>query len=71
MTIFSPSSTTVDQSAPNLDLIGQELSELCALEFAIFDFVYTLASANIDQSVPNLANIYAHQVSEEIDYGTY
>ena len=24
-------------------------------KFAIFDFVYTLASANIDQSVPNLA----------------
>ena len=28
------------------------------LKFAIFDFVYTLASANIDQSVPNLATIY-------------
>ena len=27
-------------------------------KFAIFDFVYTLASANIDQSVPNLATIY-------------
>ena len=26
--------------------------------FAIFDFVYTLASANIDQSVPYLATIY-------------
>ena len=41
--------------------IGLELSELSALEFlkfAIFDFVYTLASANIDQSVPNLATIY-------------
>ena len=24
----------------------------------MFDFVYTLASANIDQSVPNLATIY-------------
>ena len=44
-----------------MDLIGLELSELSALEFekfAIFDFVYTLASANIDQSVPNLAIIY-------------
>ena len=44
-----------------MDLIGPELSELSALElqkFAIFDFVYTLASANIDQSVPNLATIY-------------
>ena len=27
-------------------------------KFATFDFVYTLASANIDQSVPNLATIY-------------
>ena len=24
----------------------------------MFDFIYTLASANIDQSVPNLATIY-------------
>ena len=44
-----------------MDLIRPELSELSALEFenfSIFDFVYTLASANIDQSVPNLATIY-------------
>ena len=27
-------------------------------KFAIFDFVYTLASASINQSVPNLATIY-------------
>ena len=27
-------------------------------KFAIFDFVYTLASANINQSIPNLATIY-------------
>ena len=27
-------------------------------KIAIFDFVYTLASANIDQLVPNLATIY-------------
>ena len=27
-------------------------------KIAIFDFVYTLASANIDQSVSNLATIY-------------
>ena len=38
-----------------MDLIGPELSELSVLEFAIFDFVYTPASANIDQSVPDLA----------------
>ena len=43
-----------------MDLIRPELTELSALEleFAIFDFVYTLASANIDQSVPHLATIY-------------
>ena len=44
-----------------MDIIGQELSELSALEFenfSTFDFLYTLASANIDQSVPNLATIF-------------
>ena len=44
-----------------MDLIGPELSELSALELekiAIFDFVYTLASSNIDQSVPNFDTIY-------------
>ena len=41
------------------DLIGPKLSKLSALrKFAIFGFVYTLASANIDQSAPNLATIY-------------
>ena len=49
------------QMSSIMDLIGPELSELSALElkkFSIFDFVYTLASANIDQSVPNLVTIY-------------
>ena len=42
-----------------MDLIGPKLSYLpLNRKFAIFDFVYTLASANIDQSVPNLATIY-------------
>ena len=44
-----------------MDLIRPELSELSALElekFAIFDFVYHLASPDIDQSVPDLATIY-------------
>ena len=43
-----------------MDIIGPELSKLSALElenFSIFDFVYSLASANIDQSVPNMATI--------------
>ena len=56
-----------------MDLIGPKLSELSALELeklAIFDFVYTLASANIDQSVSNLViNIYAHKISYEFNYG--
>ena len=41
-----------------MDLIGPELSELFALEFvkiAESNFVYTLATANVDQLVPNLA----------------
>ena len=44
-----------------MDLIGPDLFELSALEIkkiAIFYFVYTLASANIDKSIPNLATIY-------------
>ena len=65
--VYTLSSTNIDQSAPNLvkmygtirsrmssimDLIGAELSELFALEFANIaesDFVYTLASTNGDQ----------------------
>ena len=41
--------------------IKSEHAELFALEFgkiAEFDFVYTLASANIDQSAPNLVKMY-------------
>ena len=43
-----------------MELIGPQLSEFSALELENlpFDFVYTLASANLDQSVPNLATIY-------------
>ena len=44
-----------------MDLLGPEPSELSALELkkiAIFNFVYTLAPANIDQSEPNLVTIY-------------
>ena len=41
--------------------IKPEHLELFALEFgkiAEYDFVYTLASTNIDQSAPNLVTIY-------------
>ena len=44
-----------------MDLIGPGLCELSALELEDLPnltFFYTLASANIDQSVPNLATIY-------------
>ena len=41
--------------------IGMEQLELFVLELgknAVFDFVYSLASANINQSAPNLVIIY-------------
>ena len=44
-----------------MDLIGPELSELFALEFAKIaesDFVYTIASPHIVQLVPNMVTIY-------------
>ena len=44
-----------------MELIGPEMSELSALEYEnlpYLNFFYTLASANMDQSVPNLATIY-------------
>ena len=45
-----------------MEQIESEHPEIFALEFgkiAESDFVYTLASANIDQSVPNVVTIYA------------
>ena len=50
--------------APMTSIMGKiepEHPELFALEFgkiAESDFVYTLASTNIDQSAPNLVKIY-------------
>ena len=43
-----------------MELIGPELFELSALELENLPYLtlFTLASANIDQSVPNLATIY-------------
>ena len=44
-----------------MDLIGPELSELFPFEFAKVaesDFVYTLASTNADQLVPNMVTVY-------------
>ena len=43
-----------------MDLIGPELAELSALDLKNWPYLtlFTLASANIDQSVPDLATIY-------------
>ena len=44
-----------------MGLIGPEHLELFALELekkAEFDFVYTLASTNINQSAPNFVEMY-------------
>ena len=53
--------TKRSQMIPIMDLIGPELSELFALEFAKIaesDFVYTQASTNVDHLVPNMVTIY-------------
>ena len=44
-----------------MDLIRPELFELFSLEFeknAEYDFVYTLASTNVHQLIPNMVTIY-------------
>ena len=44
-----------------MDLIGSDLSDLFALEFAKIaesDFVYIIASTNVDQLVQNMVTIY-------------
>ena len=44
-----------------MHLVGQELSELFALEFAKIaecDFVYALSSTNVDRLVPNMVTIF-------------
>ena len=49
--------------------IGPEQLELFALELgkiAAFDFVYSLASTNINQSAPNLVTMYMS--FDEFDY---
>ena len=44
-----------------MDLIGPELSELFPLELAkiaVFDFVYTIASTNVDHLIPNMVTVF-------------
>ena len=52
--------TTRARMSSIMELIGPEQSELSALEFENLQYLtmFTLASANIDQSVPNLATIH-------------
>ena len=52
--------TTRARMTSIMELIRLELSELSALELENLPYltVYSLASANIDQSVPNLATIH-------------
>ena len=52
--------TTRARMSSIMELIGLELSELSALELENLPYltVYSLASANIDQSVPNLVTIH-------------
>ena len=52
--------TTRARMSSIMEPIRPELSELSALEFEnlLYLTVYSLASANIDQSVPNLATIH-------------
>ena len=61
-----------------LGKIELEHPELFALEFgkiAESDFVYTLASTNIDQSTPMNTklgqNVCDHKTPHEFDYGSY
>ena len=52
--------TTRARMSSIMELIGPELSELSVLELESLPYlsVYSLASANIYQSVPNLATIH-------------
>ena len=55
-----------------MDLIGPELSELFLLEFAKIaesDFLYTIASTNADQLVPNMVIVYMTMRSWRLNIG--
>ena len=80
--IYNPASANIDQSALNLvtiymtnrsqtslimGIIGPELFALELEKNAKFDFVYTLASTNINQSAPNLVKVYV-TIRSQISY---
>ena len=71
--VYTLPSANIDQSAPNLSklfmsnrmssIMGpngaeQELFALELVKIAAFDFVYSLASTNINHSAPNLVTMY-------------
>ena len=57
-----------------MDLIRRELFKLFALvsaKIAESDFVYTLASTNVDKLVSNMvAMIYDNEILDKFDYGS-
>ena len=66
---YEPISTKIGQNASEckisddfVNVMRPELSELSAFDLekliTIIDYVYTLASANMDQSAPNLVTIF-------------
>ena len=61
------------QMSSIMNPIRTEWSELYALnliKIASFDFVYTLVSANIDHSTPNLGKTYDQQILNVFCYGS-
>ena len=55
-----------------MEQIEPEHPGLFVLEFrkiAEYNFVYTLASTNINHLAPNLVKKYDHKISDDIDYG--
>ena len=69
-TIYMPIKSQMSLIMEQIEL---EDPELFALEFgkiAVPDFVYTLASTNIDQSTPNLVTMYVTKILDELDYGS-
>ena len=68
MPIRSQMSSIMEQNEPE----GPELFVLEFRKIAESDFFYILASTNINQSSPNLVNIYnvcEHKISDEFNYG--
>ena len=49
----------------NPDLFAPEFGKI-----AESDFVYTLASTNIDQLTPNLSKCIAHKILDEFNHGS-